>query len=63
MLSEDSRQIIDEMCSILAFFLESHKKLVVPNIAVIYTPLLIAQKVTTHKFFPLLFGGDPAAHP
>lgn len=61
-LSEDSKQILDEMCHILTFFLENHKKFVIPNIAAIYPAILIAQKITNFKFFPLLFGGDASAH-
>jgi hypothetical protein len=62
-LSEDSKQVLDEMCSILSYFLENHKKLVIPNIAGIYPAMLIAQKITAHKFLPLLFGGDASLHP
>lgn len=58
-LNEEARQIVDEMCSILAYLIEGHKKTVVGSIAVLYPAMLIAQRLSNFKFVQLLFP-DPA---
>lgn len=44
------------------YFLEEHRKAVIANIAILFPSMLVAQKISLVKFYPLLFSGDPEVY-
>ena len=57
-LNEDSKKVHTELNLILQSLLSHHKKLLLPNIAILFPALLVFQKVNRSNLMGLLFTGD-----